>query len=345
LIVLIIVVLIALGSLIGYGSGLSRRLSAQSTQVAGQLQEQFQLGIKAMDAGQYELARQYLEFVLQHNPLFPGAKTAYVDLLLRMQLMPSPSATLTLTMTPTLDLRGAQVVYDEIKGILMAPNLDLCSRDWDTILNKLDSLRQMDSTFHGAEVDGIYYIALRSRGVCKIYPQAYSTNTPCSELPINLEGGVYDLTQAERFGPLDERAANLRYYARLYVTAASFWNLDWPMAQMYFNQVRSALPSLSDSSCNTAVERWRGATIEVAGQLLAQGDPCGAQEQYLAAFSVNSVRNEPYFPIATEVYHKCHGGGGISTPTPTETLTPVTLTPTVTPTATLVPSTEPSPTP
>ena len=75
-------------------------------------------------------------------------------------------------------------------------------------------LRKDDITYHAAEVDGMYYMALRNRGVCKIYPQSYEPNASCATLNINLEGGIYDLTQAEQFGPLDATASALRTWAR-----------------------------------------------------------------------------------------------------------------------------------
>ena len=58
--ILVIVVLIAIGLLGGYGSGMGLRYSAQNTQLVGQVQDQFQLGVQAADAGQYEIAKQHL---------------------------------------------------------------------------------------------------------------------------------------------------------------------------------------------------------------------------------------------------------------------------------------------
>jgi hypothetical protein len=229
-------------------------------------------------------------------------------------------------------LRATEEIYNQVVALLSASTSNLCERDWDGIISTLDSLRKADPNYHTPEVDGMYYIALRSRGICKIYPQAfYSLDTQCENLhPINLEGGIYDLTLAERFGPLDGQADSLRTYARLYITGASFWDQDWQQAQSFFLQVMSAMPSLR-SSCNpadTVTERWRYATVKYAEQLLAAGDICGAQPQFIAAFSVGSSRNEPFYPTATEIANQCGEGGGGGSPSPTETPT---QTPTLTP--------------
>ena len=305
--VLVFIVLIAIGILSGYGSAMSNRYSAQNTQVTGQLLEQYQLGLQAMDAGQYEVAKLHFEFIIQKNPDFPGVRNAYANLLLHMQITPTLTPTLTPTVSPTPDTRSVDEIYKNVVALLSEPGQDLCARNWDDIISRLDSLRKADSTFHTAEVDGMYYIALRSRGVCKLYPQAYEPNTYCQDLNINLEGGIYDLTMAERFGPLDKDAAALRTWARLYIAGASFWDQDWVQVKNYFAQVMANMPYLSDSSCVSATERWRLASIGFALQLTEKGDFCGAEGQYQEAFTINTPKNDAYFPAATEVENVCNG--------------------------------------
>ena len=305
--VLVLILLIVIGILGGYGSGMGKRYSAQNTLVTGQLLEQYQLGVQALDAGEYEVARQHFEFIIQRKPDFPGVRNAYANLLLRMQITPTLTPTLTPTITPTPDLRSVDEIYNNVVALLSDPGKDLCARNWDDIITRLDSLRKADSTYHTAEVDGIYYIALRSRGVCKIYPQTYQTNTNCQDLNINLEGGIYDLTMAESFGPLDKDADALRTWARLYITGASFWDQDWVQVKSLFSQVMANMPYLSDSSCMSAAERWRQASIKYAQQWMDRGDYCKAEEQFLEAFSIDTSKNEPFYPTATEVNNVCNG--------------------------------------
>ena len=54
-------------------------------------------------------------------------------------------------------------------------------------------------------MDGLLYLSLRSRGVQKIYKER------------NLQGGIYDLAVAEKFGPIDLEANNARNLARFYL--------------------------------------------------------------------------------------------------------------------------------
>jgi tetratricopeptide (TPR) repeat protein len=294
---LAVVLLILLGMLGGYGSGMGQRQDALKTQISGQLQEQFDLGIQKMETGQYDLAKSHFDFIIENDPSFPGVMEAYADLLVRMQTSPTPTYTPLPTVTPTPDLRGVDAIYANLRTALT-------NRDWDTVLNNLDSLRKTDPEYKTAEVDGLYYLALRMRGVGKILLQEGEV---CAD--INLEGGIFDLTLAERFGTLDAVAEGLRTYSRLYIIGASYWDQDWEQAQAIFDQVRAGNPNLRDTSCMSATERWRYATIERAKLLMATGDACGAEEQFNLAFSVSSDKNLEYYPTATENSILCDGGG------------------------------------
>jgi hypothetical protein len=312
--VLVTIVLIAIGILGGYGSGMDKRYSAQGTQVNGQLQAQYQLGVQAVNSGQYAVAKQHFEYIIQNYPDYPGVKSAYTDLLLRMMITPTavPSATLADTATP--DTRSIDQVYTDVTGLLSVSNPNVCAINWDDIITKLDTLRKDDITYHAAQVDGMYYMALRNRGVCKIYPQSYEPNASCASLNINLEGGIYDLTQAERFGPLDSTASSLRTWARLYITGASFWDEDWAQVQNYFGQVMANYPNLADASCTTAKERIRLAGLGYAQQLINRADYCGAEKQLAAVFAVDNLKNVAAYPTGTVVDDIC--GGRVNAPKP-----------------------------
>jgi tetratricopeptide (TPR) repeat protein len=341
LVALCVVLIIGIGLLAGYDSGMGRRFAAQNTAAVGQLAEQFELGNKAIASGNYELARQYFEGVLRTNSNYPGIQAAYTDLLVRMHANNStPQYSPTPYLSPTPDLRGADQIYNTALQLLN-------SGDWDSAISNLDSLRKSNPTYHTAQVDGMYYMALRQRGVGKITAACQNTN---------LEGGIYDLTLAEHFvgtGNLDSVAESLRTYARLYIIAASFWDQDWLQAQNFFAQAMTGYPNMSDSSCKSATTRWVEATINLANQLLAAGDACGAEAQLADAFQVNNPLNATVYPTATAISNQCNGNNPAMSETPTLEGTPsgtLPLTPTSTtrrvPTRapTEIPSETPTPT-
>jgi hypothetical protein len=312
---LIVVLLLALGAFGGYNSALGSRRGAEATQNAQQVTEQFILGVQALDAGQYQVAKAHLKFVLDHDPNFPGAMEKWTALLLLTNLTPTVPPEPTMTLSPTPDLRGVEELFARAQEFVNA-------RDWDNALQTLDSLRRADATYRVAEVDGMYFVSLYNRGVSKIVLEDGET---CSD--INLEGGIYDLTLAERFGILDSYASNLRELARLYGIGASYWGIDWAQAQYYFWQLYTAQSYVMDSSCQTATQRFRVATLEYAAELTGKGDYCGAQEQYTLAFTIPGQDDPGIYSTATKVAEQCFGEPK-PTRTPASTSTPGGETPT-----------------
>jgi Tfp pilus assembly protein PilF len=69
---LALLVLAATSAFGGYLSGIQRRTSFEATQVTSKVDEQFQLGVKDLQAGRYELARQRFEYVINLDPGYPG---------------------------------------------------------------------------------------------------------------------------------------------------------------------------------------------------------------------------------------------------------------------------------
>jgi hypothetical protein len=110
-------------------------------------------------------------------------------------------------LTPTPDFSGAEQAYSRAAQLIAA-------QDWPGALGALDQLRKLDPNYQQSQVDGMYYFALRNYGYSLIAQQG------------NLEGGIYQITLAERFGPLDRDTNGLREGARVYLIGASFWELD-----------------------------------------------------------------------------------------------------------------------
>ncbi len=276
-----LIVLVALGGLGGYYQGLGDRANAEATVVSKQTTEQFALALVDIQNKRYEDARQRLEYIIQKDPTFPGASDKLAQV---MVLASIPTATVTPTLTPTVDLSGVEEIFQRAQQYLNAG-------DWQNTLNNLDTLRKKDSTYRTAEVDGMYYFALRNYGVDQIKQG-------------DLEGGIYELTLAERFGPLDNTASGLRDAARAYVLAASFWGLDWKNAASYFSQVYAGWPSLWDGTM-TASERYRVATERYGDDLFAQDQYCAATQQYQISAGIGPLDGNS-IKYANQSYQKCY---------------------------------------
>jgi hypothetical protein len=94
----LLLALIATGSgFAGYNSAIHERTDYKSTLVAGDAQAQFDLALQDMASGNYERARQRLEYVIQLNPGFPNAGDQLARVLVELRITATP----TLAPTPT----------------------------------------------------------------------------------------------------------------------------------------------------------------------------------------------------------------------------------------------------
>jgi tetratricopeptide (TPR) repeat protein len=260
--------------------------------------------------------------------------------LLEINSTATPTVVPTPTLTPTPDMRGADELYSQAQ-ILLADG------KWTEAIETLLKLRKDDPDFQTIKVDSMLYVALRNRGVDRILRDG------------DLEGGTYDLALAEKFGPLDVEANNMRTWADLYKTGASFWGLDWGQSAFYFGQIVVVAPNLRDNTNMTAAERFRIASIKYGDVLAAGKEWCLAQQQYEAAFALGD--DPSVQPTASWVTQKCSKADEPAEqdqpppaePAPTESAAPTenppaqpspTQAPPTAPPATAEPTTQPPPT-
>jgi tetratricopeptide (TPR) repeat protein len=271
----------------GYRSAIEERTNHQATQVAGEALAQFALALQDLETNNYDLARQRLEYIIQLNPGYPGASDKLAEVLLQLRITATPTTAPTPSLTPTPDLRGRDELYNQAQ-------LALLGGDWDNAIDTLLTLRKKFPDFLAIKVDGMLFVALRNRGVDKIARHA------------DLEGGTYDLTLAERFGPLDGEAKNWRDWAELYIRGASFWDVDWNQAVFFFSQLALTAPNLVDGSGWTALERYYLALLGYGDWLVLRGEWCLAQEQFRIA---QELKPDPQVePTAAYVDEQCASG-------------------------------------
>jgi len=303
---LIFLVIVGLGIFGGYQSGIGIRQRAQVELETQQLSDQFSRALVDIQFGNYGAAQQRLEYIIGIDPSFPGAMEKLTEV---MVLSTVPTATPVVSPTPELIVDDTD--YD---GLLAQAQQLVSAGQWQNALTVLDTLRAKDPTFRTAAVDGMYYFALRNLGVDFIKAG-------------NLEGGIYELTLAERFGPLDNIAHILRDNARWYNTAASFWELDWKLASEYFYQLNGS--GIWDGTM-TATERYRIAAMRYGDQLYAEEQYCAAYEQYQGAQTAGQL-DEDSARYANQAYLACYPPTG--TPAPTVTIGPVVTETTIPPTS------------
>lgn len=306
--IVLVLILAAGGAYLGYRAAIKERVQALNDQSTNLATEQFMLGVQEQDQGLYDLAIRRYEYVIQLDPNFPGVKDKLAQSMLAVALLKTPTITAviptpTIAFTPTPDLRGEDEIFNNARSLL-------ANKEWVKALEVLDTLRTKNINYHAVEVDGMYYVALRNRGMVYINSG-------------RLESGLYDLALTERFGPLDIDANGLRTWARMYLTGASFWGVRWDKVVEIFAQIYPYYPNLHDINGFTAAERFRKASLAYGDQFAAQKNYCDAYKQYKNA---QDARSDPAVePTMKAAYLICY---------------PPTATPTVTPTKTLVAPTD-----
>jgi hypothetical protein len=328
--ILVALVILLVGVISGYYSGINDRVNQAEALALPKFESQIESAKLDIEEGRYQVALGRLDWILEEmTPYLTEAELAEVGRLYSQTLLMVSSSGATLPVitptatqpafTPTPDLRGDEELFNTAQQHLAA-------EEWDAVIQTLVSLRNNNLEYRSIQVDGMLYVALRNRGVQKILAEG------------SLEPGIYDLTLAERFAPLDSSAEGFRTWARFYLTGASYWGVDWSQVVYYFEQVYPALPNLKDGTGMTATERFRIGAIEYAVQLAEAGDFCAAQEYIDKAMSLASdpVVQPTQQWIADECYDEQNPPKKETTEEPE--LTP---TPTPTPEGTIEPTTEP----
>jgi tetratricopeptide (TPR) repeat protein len=298
----VIVFIVLIGAFTGYRAGLHQRQANQDQLMGAALVEQFDLGIQDLLAGRYELARDRFEYILSLDPNYEGAAELLGQALLALdQPTPSPSPEVTLTPTATPDFGSLDSTFASAQDAF-------AREDWSATIDILVVLRGKAPDYRLDEVNNMLAVSLRNRGMDKLMQGL-------------LEQGIYDLTLAERFGPLDNQAATWKASAAFFSFANSYFGLNWAKAVEYFGQI-------CVSNIWGACARYAQAAWEYARELEDAEDWCNSAFYYQDSMD----RLGDYSPAetATEISNLCLTATA-GTPTPTETLGTVTATATETP--------------
>jgi tetratricopeptide (TPR) repeat protein len=311
-----VLLLSLLGTYLGYRQGINIRMAKQLEQEIIAASAQFQLGLIDLENEQFEIAKKRFEYVIKVDPNFPGAGERLQEALVGLAISeiqeptpfiaelptetPTEEVEVEVEITPTFDPQVRDDLYFNAQRLI-------AEESWDEAIPLLDKLRLEYPDYLPLKVDGMYYIAYRNNGVKKILMDG------------NLEGGMYDLSIASRFGPLDWESDSYRSFARYYITGAAFWEVDWLQSIYYFGLVYEALPNLRDGSNFTTVRRYAIANMSYADLLVATGESCESLDYYQIAYDL-LPNEEGLAEKFEEARNKCEAGEPViqNTPTPEE---------------------------
>lgn len=267
--IVLILVGAGIGGWIGYNSAVTARLAEQKNKIAIVTTTQFQLALVDQAEGRLDTARKRLEYIVSLNPDFPGVTEKLAEVMMAQAVAVTPTAVVVAepTPVPTKDTRNTEELFVQARQ-------QTANQEWNATINTLDTLRQVDREYRAIQVDGLYYIALRNRGIARINSGL-------------LEQGIYDITMAGQFGPIDKDALSYTQTASYYLNGVAAWAVDWPRVLEFFAQFYASAPGMRDASGMTAAERYRKGSILYGDELMAKEDPCSALQQYQNALSLS----------------------------------------------------------
>jgi hypothetical protein len=291
--VLLIPAAVLLAGAAGYRVGGRQQQAARRQAVAEIARQQYELAAQDLQAGRFQLAAGRFEYVIRLDPSYPEASARLIEALVAIE---EPIASATVAPTPTPNLAPVEELFAQAQAAFAA-------EDWTRVIDTLLALRAKDPTYHAADADGMMFAALRNRGLYRI------------RIEWQLEPGLYDLSLAERFGPLDKEAEDWRASARFYLFADTYMGLRWGEATDLFFQI--CAPAALWDSCDRAAE----AAQRYAEQLLAMTDACAAQQEYEQwGWPADYPILQPVYDAGAEVASAC--AASRQPPPATETPTP-----------------------
>jgi tetratricopeptide (TPR) repeat protein len=303
---------ILIAALAGYAAGSNLGRSNHQDAIRNTATEQYELALEDLEAGRFEIAKERLEYIARIDPSYPGVTEHLAE---AYYLLNAPTSTPLVKSTPTPNLAPIEDLFEQAQEAFR-------NGDWTTTIETLIALRAEKPAYRAIEVDKLLFASLRNRGIARIEQEGH------------LEEGLYDLSRAERFGPLDRDADTWRSWAQLYLLANSYMGVDWPQAAYYFEQLYQMVPYLKGDT----YLKFARAAHAYGDQLYAADDPCSAQDQY--AQSLAAWEDSSLLPTATKAASACQTATAPPPPPPQDTSTPtgtpeesdVTPTPTLTPT-------------
>ncbi|NLF51882.1 MAG: hypothetical protein GX577_12165 [Leptolinea sp.] len=258
-----------IGGWFGYNRAIEARMAEQQNNIAMVTTTQFQLALQDQAEGRLETARKRLEYIVQLNPQFPGVTEKLSEVMMAQAVISTPTViAIEPTPVPTKDTRNTEELFVQARQ-------QAANNEWNNTITTLDALRQIDRSYRAIQIDGLYYIALRNRGIARINSGL-------------LEQGIYDITMAGQYGPLDKDAVSYTQTASYYISGVAAWAVDWPRVLEFLASFYASAPGLRDASGMSAAERYRTGSILYGDELMNQEDPCSALYQFQNALTLST---------------------------------------------------------
>lgn len=213
----------------------------------------YQEGLANRAAGKLQLAKADFEYVLRLNPNYPGAREQLAQIQDLLTVKPTPTSAIVVNVTQQLYQAGLEAYQ---------------KKDWQKAIEIFSQVRAIDASYEKDKVAQMVYDAALTYGL------------ELSKAD-RLEEAIAYLDQAAYIKPLPANAEAEAQYARMYITARDYWNVNWEKAIESFGELYKIGPGYRDTFA-----RYVEAYIQYGDERSRAGDPCNAQTQYEAALQL-----------------------------------------------------------
>ena len=214
------------------------------------IQEHYQAGLEALNAGQYEIARAHFQYILQLDPDNAMAEQGAAEVEARIAARPTPTSEVVRPLADQL-WEKAKAAYE--------------AQDWEEAASLLTQLRSLDPEYQADEVEEMLFHSLYEAGMALLDED-------------QLEEGIFYLDRAVALRPLDEEAAYQRNLAARYLAALNLWGVDWEGTIEALKELYALAPDYKD-----VYQRLYRAYVEYGDSLSEQGEMCPAEMAYTEA--------------------------------------------------------------
>jgi len=213
-------------------------------------------------AGNLQLARRRLEWILQRQPENTSAQQLMAEIDSRLAL---PTPTPRPTPTEVVQAQEEIPADDELTPAFNRLQRLVDDGSWSEAISALVDFQTESPNYRRQDTDRLLYDAYVALG-----QELLSGD--------QVELGLYYLSQAEALGDLRQEVKDQRFWAQLYLSGIAFYGVDWETSALYFRDLCAAAPFYQNSCQKLRVSLTRLADIYAANL-----DWCPAEAYYLEA--------------------------------------------------------------
>jgi len=264
--------LYTLAAYLGWQSGEELRAERVTRERRQQLETQVARAEEEIEGGNVRLALRRLEWVLEQDPNYSGARALYSEAQVALGEVPTAPTDDEETPSPAASPTTTRVAESE-EGEVRTPAESLRRLEtlieeeaWQEAVAAIVAFQNQYPEYDRRRSDALLFEAYIGRGVELLYTD-------------RVELGIFYLSQAQELGDLPAEVQDQRQWAELYLAGIAYFGVNWDVAISNFRDLCLAAPFYQDSCVHL-----REALVAKGDQYAVQREWCPAESYYREAY-------------------------------------------------------------